>query len=113
METSINDGKGDLERGLLGTTEKALDVQCEEWVSKHITATMLIAVVLAGTGFLAYVCVLVLEMHSDVSDLKEHEDNIENINAAISNLRYEISAINAAINGLNLQIENICRHMSC
>ena len=112
MEMSLND-KGDLEKGLLSTSGNMTDKQCEEWVYKHGTTIVAIAVILAGAGFLAYICVVVLEMRSDVSDLKKHADNIDNINASIGNLQYKIGSIEAVINGLDLQVQNICRHISC
>lgn len=112
METSIN-GQGDLEKGLLGTANTTVDKKCEEWTSKHSTAIAMIAVIVTGAGFLVYICVLVLEMRSDVSSLKTHTDNIDGINAEIGNLQYEIGAIKTTLNGLVLQVESICRHITC
>ncbi len=116
METSLN-SKGDLEKGLLDsrTSQSNGTPSCpySEAEKGAIVSATIALVLLASLGFLIYLGVVVSDMHSDVASLKAHDDNIDKINAAISNLQYEIGSIRAAINGLDLQVQNICLHISC
>ncbi len=71
METSIN-GKEDLERGLLGTTEKASNIQCTESEKGAIITVVITVALLASLGFLIYLGVVVLnQISNDIHDLKQ------------------------------------------
>lgn len=70
------DGKGDLERGLLGdkaTKSKGVpDVLCSEADKGAIVAVAITVVLLASLGFLIYLGVVVLNrINDDIHDLRQ------------------------------------------
>lgn len=101
METSIN-GKGDLEKGLLDSTEKTSDIQCSEVEKGAIITVVITVVLLASLGFLIYLGVVVLKMKSDVNQANALAIPIDKLTQKVGNLY-------TYVEDLDTEIRQICQ----